>query len=303
MLLVPNDTLAVRGIAVAPAETLQTTVSGAGRPLVVIPGLIGSAYAFRKVTPPLRAAGYRVIVIEPLGIGHSSRPERSDYSLTAQARRVGAVLDSLGETRCALVLGHSHGVSIGLRLAHQRPDRVCGLLAVNGGAIDTVATSTVRRAARYSWLVKLVAGRGRIKSQIRDGLIRTAGDPAWITREVVDSYAAGGAGDPGAVLRAVKGMARAREPALLRPVLPEIRIPVALLIGGAPKGSGIPAPHTELLRATLPRLTVDTVPGAGLHIHEEQPDAIVRALLDLAKRAYPPGPARPEYRIMLQGSP
>src|SRR5688572_5480302 len=79
------------------AESLQVTVAGgeAGTPVVLIPGLFGSAFAYRTVLPRLTAAGYRAIVIEPLGIGASPRPERADYSLTAQADRIATALDRL----------------------------------------------------------------------------------------------------------------------------------------------------------------------------------------------------------------
>src|SRR5213596_1962772 len=83
-------------------ESLAVATAGAGEPVVLIPGLFGSEFGFRKLVPLLNAAGYRTIVIEPLGIGSSARPPRADYSLTAQADRIAGVLDSLGE-RQALI--------------------------------------------------------------------------------------------------------------------------------------------------------------------------------------------------------
>ena len=80
-------------IPVAPRESLQVTVAGAGEPVVLLPGLFGSAFGYRTLIPQLTAAGYRAIVIEPLGIGGSARPERADYSLTAQADRIARALD------------------------------------------------------------------------------------------------------------------------------------------------------------------------------------------------------------------
>lgn len=74
--------------------------------MVLVPGLFGSAYAFRRIVPQLVAAGYLAIVVEPLGIGGSERPARADYSLTAQADRIAAVLDSL-RVRGAIVVAHS----------------------------------------------------------------------------------------------------------------------------------------------------------------------------------------------------
>jgi pimeloyl-ACP methyl ester carboxylesterase len=296
MLLAAVDSAVVRDITVAPAETLRTTIVGQGRPIVVIPGLLGSAYAYRKVIPPLAEAGFQIIVVEPIGVGHSSRPGKSDYTLTAQSHRVAAVLDTLGNTGCAPVLAHSAGVSIALRLAAHRPDLVCGLVAENGGPLDTVATTSVRRAVRYAWLIKLFGGRGKIRSQLRKGMLETAGDSSWVTSEVIDSYTDGAAGDLGAVLRALKGMARAKEPESIAPLLDQIRIPIHLLIGGAPRGSGVPRTQFALFTARVPQLAVDTVPAAGLRIHEEQPGVVVKAVLEMAEQLRGNGPAEASNR-------
>src|SRR5213594_965546 len=89
-------------------ESLAVATAGAGEPVVLIPGLFGSEFGFRKLVPLLNGAGYRTIVVEPLGIGSSARPQRADYSLTAQADRIAGVLDSLG-IRQAFVIAHSLG--------------------------------------------------------------------------------------------------------------------------------------------------------------------------------------------------
>ena len=284
MLLATVDSAVIRNITVAPAETLRTTTFGTGRPVVVIPGLLGSAYAYRKVIPQLNAAGLQVVVIEALGVGFSSRPGKSDYSFTAQSYRVAAALDSLGGIRCAPVLAHSAGVSMALRLAVHRPDLVCGIVAENGGPNDTVATTSVRRAASLAWLIKIFGSRGKIRSQIRKGMLDTAGDTTWITPEVIDNYTAGGAGDLGAVLRAIKGMAKARESEHIDSLLPKLKVPVHLLIGGAPKGSGVPEGQFQLFKSALPHLSIDTIAGSGLRIHEEQPGVVVKAVRDLVKQ-------------------
>src|SRR2546425_7783099 len=95
-LLLLADTSRAFSIALAPAESVRVTVGGAGDPVVLIPGLFGSAFGYRSVLPRLVDAGYRTIVIEPLGIGASARPEHADYSLTAPADRGAAALDRLG---------------------------------------------------------------------------------------------------------------------------------------------------------------------------------------------------------------
>ncbi len=284
MLVATIDSSQIRNIPVAPSETLRVTLSGAGQPVVIIPGLLGSSYAYRKVVPSLTAAGLRTVVVEALGVGFSSRPSKSDYSFTAQSRRIEAVLDSIGGIKCATVLAHSAGVSMALRLAAHRPDLVCGLVAENGGPNDTVATTSVRKAASLAWLIKIFGSRGRIRSQIRKGMLETAGDTSWITPETIDHYTAGGAGDLGATLNAIKGMARARESERIDTLLPKLKIPIHLLIGGAPRGSGLPDGQFRLFRASVPQLVIDTVAGSGLRVHEEQADVVIKAVHDMLKQ-------------------
>src|SRR5438034_1407116 len=82
------DTVHTFSLALSPAESVAVTVTGTGDPVVLVPGLFGSAFGYRAVIPLLTDAGYRAIVVEPLGIGSSARPEHADYSLTAQADRI-----------------------------------------------------------------------------------------------------------------------------------------------------------------------------------------------------------------------
>ncbi len=95
----------IQRVEVAPAETLLVTAHGDGAPVVLVPGLFGSAYGWRKVVSLLAAPGRRTIVIEPLAIGGSARPRGADYSLTAQADRIATVLDILGVREAVVVAG------------------------------------------------------------------------------------------------------------------------------------------------------------------------------------------------------
>src|SRR5216117_3221251 len=129
------DTTGELRVSVAPAESLSVTVAGQGTPVVLIPGLFGSAFAYRTLVPQLTAAGYQAIVIEPLGIGGSARPARADYSLAAQAGRVARVLDVLG-VQGAIVVAHAVGAAIAYRLAYLRPDLVRAVLSLEGGPAE-----------------------------------------------------------------------------------------------------------------------------------------------------------------------
>src|SRR3954453_3200264 len=96
----------VRDIQVAPGEIVRPTSSGDGEPLVLIPGIFGAAYGYRRITGPLAARGHRTIPIEPLGYGFSSHPKEADYSFAAQSLRISKAIDRL-QVKQALFVAQS----------------------------------------------------------------------------------------------------------------------------------------------------------------------------------------------------
>src|SRR3989475_10504965 len=87
------DTIHTFSLALSPAESLEVSVTGTGDPVVLVPGLFGSAFGYRTLIPLLTDAGYRAIVVEPLGIGGLARPGHGGSSPTPPAARVAAWLD------------------------------------------------------------------------------------------------------------------------------------------------------------------------------------------------------------------
>jgi pimeloyl-ACP methyl ester carboxylesterase len=261
-------------VPVTPRESLRVTIAGSGETVVLVPGLFGSAFGYRHLLAMLPAAGFRTVVIEPLGIGRSPRPKRADYSLTAQADRLDAVLESLGEPP-AIVVGHSLGASMALRLAYRHPARVRALIVLDGGPAEQAATPGLRRAMRYAPWVRWLGGIKRIRPQMRKGLIAASGNPSWVTDRVMDGYTAGARADLDGTLLAFIAMAETREPERISPHLAEIRCPVRLVIGTAPHEGGVEPKQVQLLRDRLPDFSIDSIPGAGQYLFEEQPSSVV----------------------------
>lgn len=272
-----SDSATTRVVPVAAAETLAAHVTGSGRPVVLIPGLFGSAYAFRNVIPGLVAQGHQAIVVEMLGTGASGRPKHADYTLAAQARRVAAVLDTLGIRR-AVVVAHSIGASVAMRLAVERPDLVVGLVSVEGGPAEAATSPGFRKAMSWAPLLKLFGGKGIVRSKVVKQLRRSSADTTWITPEVIEGYTADAMADFGATLDAFQGMARAREPWALGPRLQEIRCPMVLVLGATPHASAPPADEVARLHDAVGAFTVDSVPATGHFVFEEEPSAIGRAV-------------------------
>lgn len=271
-------------VVVAPAETVHVeSWAGTGRPVAVVPGLFGAAFTFRKVVPLLAAQGFRPIVIEPLGTGFSSRPEKADYSLAAQSHRLAVVLDSLNAGP-VLVLAHSLGAAMAFRLAVDRPDLVRGIVSLEGGPTEEATTPGFRSAMRYLPWIKLFGGINLVRRKIRGMLLDSSGDRSWVTDGVVLGYTLGEARNFDATLRVFQAMSRAREPRKLGPHLTEITCPVILVVGTARHDGDVPPQEIALLNRSLSWFAVDSEPGAGHYLQEERPAAVVAALERLAAR-------------------
>ena len=275
-----------RPVVVAPAETLTVELWGdsTARAVVLIADFLGSSYTFRHVAPVVAERGYRVVVIEPLAIGTSSRPKRADYSLSAQALRVAAVLDSCG-VRLAIVAGQGTNAAVAVRLAASRPDQVARLVLLEGGGSERAAGPGFRRAMQNSAGLQFFPGL--IRAAIRKGLISASGDASWVTNEVVHEYTRGAASDLSATVDAFRAVAKAKEPSAIADQVRKVTVPVHLLLGGAKHAAGPPAEEIRMLSVGLPGMTIETVTGAGHHLAEERPDRVVEALTGV------PGPNAP----------
>lgn len=266
----------VMRVVVAPAESLHVEVSGTGPVVVLLPGLFGSAYGYRGVVERLVSDGRRAIVIEPLGLGSSSRPRGADYSLTAQADRIAAVLDSLGVTR-AVVVSHAAGTGISLRLALRRPLLVRSVLSLGGGVVESAAAPSLRQAVSLAPLIRLIGGGG-IRKRVRSSLIQSSGDPTWVSDAVIAAYTGYATTHIGATLGAFRGMVDSREQTMLTPRLGELQCDVMLLLGAAVHHGRVDEREVALLHRMVRSFTLEMVPGAGSYIHEERPELVVAAV-------------------------
>jgi pimeloyl-ACP methyl ester carboxylesterase len=285
LLTVPVDSVQIRDIEVAQGETIRTTSRGSGQPLVLIPGIFGGAFGYRKITGPLVAEGYRTIVIEPLGYGSSSHPKKADYSFTAQTQRISRTLDRLGVKR-ALFVAQSSGAAIAFRLAIQRPDLVRGLLSIDGGPAESAATPGMKKAFKFGGgLVKLAMDETKLRHDVRREIVRNSGDTSWVTDPVIRAYTAGQTADMNGSIDAFQQMSKSKEKDSLASRLHQCAVPVRLLFGTVPHPAEIGTEQRELLREKLPNFKADSVRGSGQYIQEEQPAAVLAAVARLDQEA------------------
>jgi haloalkane dehalogenase len=92
------------------------------------------SYLYRKMIPPLVAAGFRVIAPDLVGFGRSDKPtEKSDYTYARHvAWMQAAIIDHL-DIRDATFFGQDWGGLVGLRLVAENPDRFSRVVIGNTG--------------------------------------------------------------------------------------------------------------------------------------------------------------------------
>ncbi len=100
----------------------------AGRPLIMLHGLLLSQEMHKPLAEALAARGNHVITLDLLGHGRSDRPrDMWRYSMTSYGREVVALMDHLGIDE-AVVMGTSLGANASLEIAAEHPERLRGLV-------------------------------------------------------------------------------------------------------------------------------------------------------------------------------
>jgi len=106
---------------------------GEGSPVVCFHGEPSWSFLYRKMLPPLVAAGHRVICPDLVGFGRSDKPtDLGWYSYDRHVEQATGLLDTL-DLRRATVVVQDWGGPIGLRWAVEHADRVDRLVIMNTG--------------------------------------------------------------------------------------------------------------------------------------------------------------------------
>lgn len=106
---------------------------GSGEWLVLLHGLASQAHIWDLVAPHLTDS-FRVVAIDQRGHGLSDKPD-SGYDWATIASDLDAILNALKINR-AVLAGHSWGGNVAVQYAVDHPDRVSGLVLIDGGFLQ-----------------------------------------------------------------------------------------------------------------------------------------------------------------------
>lgn len=138
-----------------------------GRPVVLLHGFPYDIHSYVEVAPILAARGYRVIVPYLRGHGptrflHSETPRSGQQA--ALGRDVIELMDALG-IRQAVLAGYDWGGRAACVAAALWPERVAGIVSVNGYLIQDIASSTAplqpEQEAGFWYFFYFLTERGR----------------------------------------------------------------------------------------------------------------------------------------------
>ena len=102
-------------------------------PVLMLHGEPSWSYLYRKMVPPITAAGHRALAPDLVGFGRSDKPaRREDYSYQRQVDWMTAWLTQ-NDLRDVTFMGQDWGGLIGLRLIAENPDRFARVVIANTG--------------------------------------------------------------------------------------------------------------------------------------------------------------------------
>jgi pimeloyl-ACP methyl ester carboxylesterase len=102
---------------------------GSGEPVVLVHGLSTPKFVWNATTAALSEAGYRVYSFDHLGRGFSDRP-KTDYNRAFYVRELAQLLDGLGLTAPATLIGYSMGGANIIDFTNAFPERVKELILI-----------------------------------------------------------------------------------------------------------------------------------------------------------------------------
>ena len=252
--------------------------AGAGRPLLLLHGLVGSAKNWRHNISFL-SRDSSVYAVDLFNMGQSERVPGLDAGLDATADRLAAFMDAVGLDE-ADIAGHSHGGAVAMMFAARHPNRVRRLiLFAPANPFCNLGHQLIRfyQTPLGIWFARKIPFLPRMLKAT--ALSHMYGDPARISPDALDGYTQG-LHIPGTVDHVLQIVQRwFVDMGLLRSALGELVAKPTLLIWGD-RDRAVGLSSARELQRTLPQSRLLVLPGVGHIPFEEMPDVCNQAMRD-----------------------
>lgn len=267
----------VNGVEIHYAEA-----GAGGLPVVMVHGTLGDQRAFGAQMEPLAAAGLHPIAISLRHCWPGSWPaEGGDYRIDTHVADVAAFIAALGKGPVVL-LGHSRGGHIALRVAERHPHLLRALiLAEPGGERDESLggkPGAAANATAFNKAADLIAA-GDEEGGLRVVAEHTGGPGAWERRpEARKALSRANA-------RTMLGQRHEDRRPFSRATAETIRVPTLFLYGANTEAHFVA--NVEALSGAIAGSKVAVVPNATHGLPYENPRDFNAAVVDFLKEAVP----------------
>ena len=126
----PDDPYARRRVRVLDTE-MAYVETGAGEPAVFLHGNPTSSYLWRNVIPHVEPVA-RCLAPDLIGMGDSGPAPSGSYRFADHARYLDAWFQALRLTHNVTLVGHDWGSALAFHWAHRHPERVRGIVYMEG---------------------------------------------------------------------------------------------------------------------------------------------------------------------------
>ena len=107
-----------------PYHLKRTVDTGQGAPVVLLHGIGRSGRVWQRVVEGFAGQPYRLVAFDLLGFGESPKPHWPSYNVDDHAAAVINSIEKLGLNQPVVLVGHSMGSLVSVRVARTRPDLV-----------------------------------------------------------------------------------------------------------------------------------------------------------------------------------
>lgn len=138
-----------------------------GQTIVLLHGKNFSGAYWERTANDLVKDGFRVIIPDQIGFGKSSKPKTFAYSFQLLAQETQKILKEFKISKY-IVVGHSMGGMLGIRMALMYPEQITKLLLVNPIGLEDWKVKIPYHDVKSSYQSELKANQASIKKYQQD---------------------------------------------------------------------------------------------------------------------------------------
>jgi len=270
------STVQVRG------RNLGYSASGEGSPFLFLGSTAQNKEYWHEYQVPFFSKYRRVVTVDQRCVGESDRADNS-FGTRDLAKDAIGVLDALGFTEPAHVLGHSMGGRTAQWMALDYPDRVRTLTLVSSGSGQYDPSQPVDRCPPIWQLVRMIEmGFDEYIRDIQRGRLGFTDDFRAAHPEVLDRLEANWkASNPTPLGFLLHTQARQRHETTDR--LGEISCPTLVIHGAEDTimgGTSFHPASSKVLTDRIPNARLEKIPGAAHHVFWQAPELVNSKILE-----------------------